>query len=317
MDRTALPSNKIVRCPQCHHTLDKDFLCQSCHIQYTIKNGIANLLVPEQKDFNQTEQRFWDYTYQREGKRSLDKRNFYYHEHFRRPLLNLPDRAVILEVGCGNRADSMELAMAGKRVIATDVSLQALMNARQLAEEAKLSESLEFIAADAEQLPFHDSSFDGALIAAALHHLQDPLIGLQEMKRVVKNGGIISIGVEPASWPYYTIFKILSPIKHYIRQKRQRQLNSIADDTTNGFSRRQLKKLLTQADLEIIEIRPVKYSLEIYDSYRRLVERLTHRSSNPSLRIQTLLSQLDQQIEKIPLLNYFSWHWNIISRVRK
>lgn len=49
------------------------------------------------------------------------------------------------------------------------------------------------VEADALQLPFADQSFDGLTIAFGLRNLENPLRGLTEMKRVLKQGGAIVI----------------------------------------------------------------------------------------------------------------------------
>ena len=57
------------------------------------------------------------------------------------------------------------------------------------------------------------------LIAAAFHHLENPEKGLIEIKRVLKNDGLLILGVEPNKWPYQTVYTILSPLKKLIRKK--------------------------------------------------------------------------------------------------
>ena len=42
------------------------------------------------------------------------------------------------------------------------------------------------VAASAEQLPFADHSFDAAMAVCTLHHWQDPVRGLREMRRVAR-----------------------------------------------------------------------------------------------------------------------------------
>ena len=56
--------------------------------------------------------------------------------------------------------------------------------------------NLEYIQADAERLPFKNETFDLVSCQTLLIHLNDPLIALMEMKRVLKFGGRI-ICVEP------------------------------------------------------------------------------------------------------------------------
>jgi SAM-dependent methyltransferase len=42
------------------------------------------------------------------------------------------------------------------------------------------------VAASAESLPFEDQSFDAAMAFATIHHWQDPVAGLREMRRVAR-----------------------------------------------------------------------------------------------------------------------------------
>ncbi len=42
------------------------------------------------------------------------------------------------------------------------------------------------LAATAEKLPFEDACFDAAMATATVHHWQDPIAGLREMRRVAR-----------------------------------------------------------------------------------------------------------------------------------
>jgi ubiquinone/menaquinone biosynthesis C-methylase UbiE len=43
-----------------------------------------------------------------------------------------------------------------------------------------------YLAGSAESLPFDDQSFDAAMAVCTLHHWQDPVAGLLEMRRVAR-----------------------------------------------------------------------------------------------------------------------------------
>jgi ubiquinone/menaquinone biosynthesis C-methylase UbiE len=273
-------------------------------------------MVPAHDPFRDTEEEFWNYAYTQEGERAVQNRNSYFHHHFRKPLIGLPHGSLVLELGCGNRADALEIAQSGHQVIETDISWQALQYSKKLAEKNGAVQNSHYVLAEAEHLPFGDHVFDGVLIAAALHHLSDPLNGLKEMARVVKPGGYIILGVEPNKWPYLTIYRLLSPLKRYIRRKRQRHVDSIADDQTEGFSKNDLKKLCHLANLRIVEILPVKFFTEIYDSYIRLKNRLTTKNNASSARIVNALTKADIALSRIPLINNLAWHWNVIAKVQ-
>ena len=42
------------------------------------------------------------------------------------------------------------------------------------------------VAGSAENLPFEDQSFDAAMAVSTIHHWQDPIAGLREMRRVAR-----------------------------------------------------------------------------------------------------------------------------------
>ena len=84
----------------------------------------------------------------------------------------LGDARTVLNIGAG--AGSYE--PPGRDVIAVEPS--AVMRAQRPADAAPC------VAAAAESLPFEDQSFDAAMAFATVHHWQDPIAGLREMRRV-------------------------------------------------------------------------------------------------------------------------------------
>jgi phosphatidylethanolamine/phosphatidyl-N-methylethanolamine N-methyltransferase len=52
---------------------------------------------------------------------------------------------------------------------------------------------IKFQIADVESLPFEDCTFDRIISTCVFHHLNDPTRGLEEIRRVVRIGGYISI----------------------------------------------------------------------------------------------------------------------------
>ncbi len=54
--------------------------------------------------------------------------------------------------------------------------------------------------ATAESLPFEDQSFDAAMAVATIHHWQDPIAGLREMRRVARRVVVLTHDTTAAGW---------------------------------------------------------------------------------------------------------------------
>ncbi len=86
----------------------------------------------------------------------------------------LGDAQTVLNVGAGTGS----YEPPGRDVTAVEPS--AVMRAQRPAGAAPC------VDATAESLPFEDQSFDAAMAFATIHHWQDPVAGLREMKRVAR-----------------------------------------------------------------------------------------------------------------------------------
>jgi SAM-dependent methyltransferase len=56
------------------------------------------------------------------------------------------------------------------------------------------------VAAAAESLPFADQSFDAAMAFSTVHHWQDPIAGLREMRRVARRVVVFTFDATEAGW---------------------------------------------------------------------------------------------------------------------
>ena len=56
------------------------------------------------------------------------------------------------------------------------------------------------MAAAAESLPFEDQSFDAAMAFATVHHWQDPIAGLREMRRVARRVVVFTLDTSDPGW---------------------------------------------------------------------------------------------------------------------
>jgi SAM-dependent methyltransferase len=56
------------------------------------------------------------------------------------------------------------------------------------------------VAAAAESLPFADRSFDAAMAVSTVHHWQDPIAGLREMRRVARRVVVLTFDASDTGW---------------------------------------------------------------------------------------------------------------------
>jgi len=103
----------------------------------------------------------------------------------------------VLDIACGTGLVSFEAARAvgvSGHVLGIDLSDRMVGAAERRAREKK-SSNCRFSRMDAETLDLPDASFDVVLCALGLMYIPDPERALQEMRRVLRPGGRISLAV--------------------------------------------------------------------------------------------------------------------------
>lgn len=105
-----------------------------------------------------------------------------------------PAGSTVLEVGCGVGAQTVILARnsAGASITSVDISPDSLRKARA-AVESEGFVNVTFRQADIFDLPCTDGSFDHVFLCFVLEHLREPERALQELRRVLKTGGSITV----------------------------------------------------------------------------------------------------------------------------
>ncbi|MBQ8317865.1 MAG: class I SAM-dependent methyltransferase [Lachnospiraceae bacterium] len=97
----------------------------------------------------------------------------------------------VLELACGTGMFTYILADSVNSWKATDFSENMVKEARAAGKKHKEISGLSFCIEDATNLPYKDASFDAVFIANALHIMPNPEKVLVEIKRVLKDDGIM------------------------------------------------------------------------------------------------------------------------------
>ncbi len=115
----------------------------------------------------------------------------------------------ILDVatGTGDLAlASMKLNPKGIKGI--DISQKMLEIGKTKIHKLGLSDSIELISGDSENIPFNENTFDVVMVAFGVRNFADPLKGLSEMKRVIRKDGMILVleFSKPSGFPFRPVY---------------------------------------------------------------------------------------------------------------
>jgi SAM-dependent methyltransferase len=100
----------------------------------------------------------------------------------------------VLDVGAGNGNAAVEAAGAGAEVVASDFAPKQVAQGRERTEAEGLE--IEWVEADAEDLPFEEDSFDAVLSVFGAMFAPRPDRVAAELSRVARPGGVVGM----ANW---------------------------------------------------------------------------------------------------------------------
>ena len=129
--------------------------------------NIWNIFAPVYEFAMRSQKSIYDYMYERIGEVAQGKD--------------------VLELATGPGMIARHIAPHANHVVATDFAPKMIETARK----AKNPENVRFEVADATSLRFEDKSFDVVVIANALHIIPNPEKALAEIRRVLKDDGVL------------------------------------------------------------------------------------------------------------------------------
>lgn len=104
------------------------------------------------------------------------------------PLLKEYKQEEILDLGCGGGCDSLYLTERGYKVLACDISKEALSNTKKYIPGIK-TKQMNLI----EDFPFEDETYTLIIADLSLHYFtdQETIHIMKEIKRILKQNGIL------------------------------------------------------------------------------------------------------------------------------
>jgi demethylmenaquinone methyltransferase/2-methoxy-6-polyprenyl-1,4-benzoquinol methylase len=182
--------------------------------------------------------------------------------------LELRPGARILDLATGTADLAILVARTepGASVVGLDPSQGMLGVGREKLERGGLSERIELISGDAEQLPFEDRSFDGICMAFGIRNVPDRDRALREMARVTRPGARVAILElsEPrggllgplARFHIHTVVPTLGRLLSGQREYHYLQRSIAAFPPAEAFTAR-----IQAAGLEPLETRPLTFGV--------------------------------------------------------
>jgi demethylmenaquinone methyltransferase/2-methoxy-6-polyprenyl-1,4-benzoquinol methylase len=160
----------------------------------------------------------------------------------------------ILDVATG----TADLALASvrlnpKKITGIDISANMLEIGRQKIAKKGLSGRIELLQADSESIPFGDNTFDVVMVAFGVRNFADPLKGLYEMNRVLRNTGMVMVleFSKPSGFPfkplYHFYFRNVLPLFGRFFSKDKGAYNYLPDSVMKFPDNEAFLNLLIQA----------------------------------------------------------------------
>lgn len=194
-----------------------------------------------------------------------------------------PDEAV-LDLGCGEGKETLQLASHAWLVVSIDLSYQQLCRARQRIQEFAPQASVCFVQANAEELPFASGAFRKIYGKAILHHL-DITLAARETKRVLSLSGRAAFAEPMAHHPLFWLARKLTP-----------KLRTRDEHPLTGRDLRQFGACFGRSEIEAhFLLTPLSYVLRLLPGgepvFRRLhsiLQRIDTRLCDVSARLSHL-----------------------------
>jgi 2-polyprenyl-3-methyl-5-hydroxy-6-metoxy-1,4-benzoquinol methylase len=161
---------------------------------------------------------------------------------------------VVLHLGCGDGYLDPYLCTRFSRVVGVDINFPELQNAAA----GSGVETAEYVLTDGLVLPFESEMFDAIVSIDVMEHAEDDVALMREMSRVLKPGGLLTMTVPNAEYPF-----TFDPVNYVLKVAGGRHLPF----GMWGFGHRRLytveslSNLLTRVGLEVQEARGMSYSL--------------------------------------------------------
>jgi demethylmenaquinone methyltransferase/2-methoxy-6-polyprenyl-1,4-benzoquinol methylase len=162
----------------------------------------------------------------------------------------------ILDVATGTG----DLAIAAmkinpSKITGIDISRNMLEIGSAKVKSRGLSDVIDLKYGDSENIPFDDKLFDVAMVAFGVRNFSDPVRGLSEMRRVIREGGMIMVleFSKPSGFPFKPLynfyFRNILPLFGRLFSKDKAAYSYLPDSVMKFPDNEKFLKLMDQSGL--------------------------------------------------------------------
>ena len=129
----------------------------------------------------------------------------------KRVIDHQPETVLDVATGTGDLVIALAASRA-KELIGLDISKGMLKTGEQKIRDKQLQDRIKMQQGDAEAIPYEDDHFDAITVAFGVRNFENLEKGLQEMRRVLKPGGLVVIleTAVPTKFPFKQFYKLYS-----------------------------------------------------------------------------------------------------------
>ncbi len=119
---------------------------------------------------------------------------------------------ILLNLGCGDGEYDLYLKRYYKKIISLDINKNDLKIAK------KLNNNINYILADAQNLPLKNNIFDEIVCVDVLEHIKNDTIAAKEISRILKKQGLFILTAPNKNYPitYDIINTLLNPFDRHL-----------------------------------------------------------------------------------------------------
>ena len=179
---------------------------------------------------------------------------------------NNPKQILDIATGTGDLALMMS-KLAPERIVGLDISEGMLEVGKQKIAKASLSDKIEMIVGDSEEMPFSDHTFDAITVSFGVRNFANLDKGIKEIARVLKPTGVLVIleTSNPTKFPFKQGYKLYTNLFLPIVGKlfsKDKVAYSYLSESANSFPfGRAFNNILEKNGFKHTEHKPVTFGI--------------------------------------------------------